>query len=122
MVTKLTSWKHYVKIDHWEKDEMGNRFMVDINGNKWEGDFIRSNNYEHLPQSHIRKVWPTIKTMNQNRKVMYYTTYAGENISSDWKTCGKTMSYNNALEDFLYMYDAKLAKDSHVTILEMLLE
>ena len=122
MVTKLKSWKHYVKIDHWEKDEMGNKFMVDINGNKWESDFTISNIYEHLPQTHIGKVWPIIKTMRQNKKVMYYETYVDEDINSDWKTIGKTMYYANALENYLYVKDAKLAKDSYITVLEMLLE
>ena len=72
MSTKLSSWKHYVKIDHWEKDEWGDTFMVDMNGKRWlYCSWIGRKGYSYDPSRQI-PMRPIIRTMKQNRKVIFY--------------------------------------------------
>lgn len=122
MVTRLSSWKHYAKIDHWEKDESGDTFMVDINGHRWLSSTWRhTNDYEYDPRP-IKNKRPIIRTMKQNKKIMFYRTFNQEDISQKWKTVGTTLTYERAIYDFLYVKDANIASDSCDTLVELLLE
>ena len=122
MSTKLSSWKHYVKIDHWEKDDWGDTFMVDVYGRRWISKCWKHiNDYEYDPVLK-RDKHPTVRTMKQSRKVMFYRTFNQEDINSGWRTNGVTLSFEKALYDFLFIKDGDLASDSCDTILELLLE
>lgn len=122
MSTKLSSWKHYVKIDHWEKDEWGDTFMVDMNGKRWlYCSWIGRKGYSYDPSRQI-PIRPIIRTMKQNRKVIFYRTFNQEEVNPGWATNGVTLPFEKALYDFLYIKDGNISSDSCDTLVELLLE
>ena len=119
MSIKHISFIHYVKIDHWEKDEWGDKFMVDVYKRRWLSYLWKNKDYEYDPRSPQR---PIIRTMKQNRKVIKFYTFHEEDISDKYRINGCTMSFEDVAKEFLNVKYEKLAKDSIDTILNLLLE
>ena len=117
MSIEFTEFLHYIKIDHWEKDNWGNAFMVDINGGRWHMDW-RGKNIYSFQKVNINRI---VKTRKQKEKVIRFTTFMTDDPNQGYNVVGKTMNYEDAAKEFLLDHSIKLAEDSYETILELAL-
>ena len=119
MSTNLTTFSHYSKIDHWEKDEWGDFFMVDANGRRWQSQRWRGDKHYKLDTLPPRR--KIVRTMRQNRKVIMFHSYGFDGIHNEWPINGVTMLFEDAAKNFITDKNTILSHDSYDLILELLL-
>ena len=117
MSIEFTEFVHYINIDHWEKDSWGNTFMIDCNGGRWHMDW-RGKNIYSFQRVNINKI---VKVRKQKEKVIRFITFMTDDPNQGYNVVGKTMTYQDAAKEILQDRRVKLAKDSYLTILELLL-
>lgn len=115
------TYKHIVEIDHWEKDELGYCYMVDVHGRKWWGEHYRGSNHYSLDLEHIYKDRKVVRKMKQNNKYMVFITYKTEDLNKAGYTDGWTVNKQTMLDEY-FLLNIKIAEDSINTLLEALLK
>ena len=115
------TYKHLVEIDHWEKDDLGYCYMVDVQGRKWWGDRWSGSNHYSIDLSKEQKQRKIVRKMRQNDKYMVFLTYDTEDINKAGYTTGWTVNKETMLDEY-FLLNIKVPEDSINTILEALLK
>ena len=112
------TYKHLVEIDHWEKDDLGYCYMIDVTGRRWWGDHHSGSNHYSIDKQMDRKI---TRRMRQNNKYMVFLTYDTEEIENQGYISGWTIT-KDAMYDEYFLLGSEIAEDSINTMLEALLK
>ena len=115
------TYKHLVEIDHWEKDDLGYCYMVDVQGRKWWGEHHTGSNRYSIDTLSNGKERPVARKMRQNNKYMVFLTYDTDEVKNQGYITGWTITKDAMFAEY-FLLGSKVAEDSINTILEALLK